>query len=302
MADPRAVGTQFVRGVAMGAADVVPGVSGGTVALLLGVYEQLVDTIRDGSIALGRMSRGEVREGFGDLRRLDWWFLAPLVAGMLATITALAGVIQALLENYPEELAGLFLGLVAASLVVAARMPVAWSSLQVGSATLAAVVLFVVLGFSGGPVADPSPMALFGAGAVAVCAWILPGISGAFLLLMLGMYPGVLDAVDDGIFSDLAMVAAGAVVGLALFSMILGRLLERHRDTVLAVLVGLMAGSLRVLWPWPNGVGVVSHHADKLVSGTGMAWPTAGDLWPPLVLAGVAFVVVLGLHAWSRRT
>ena len=302
MADPRAVGTQFVRGVAMGAADVVPGVSGGTVALLLGVYEQLVDTIRDGSIALGRMSRGEVREGFGDLRRLDWWFLAPLVAGMLATITALAGVIQALLENYPEELAGLFLGLVAASLVVAARMPVAWSSLQVGSATLAAVVLFVVLGFSGGPVADPSPMALFGAGAVAVCAWILPGISGAFLLLMLGMYPGVLDAVDDGIFSDLAMVAAGAVVGLALFSMILGRLLERYRDTVLAVLVGLMAGSLRVLWPWPNGVGVVSRHADKLVSGTGMAWPTAGDLWPPLVLAGVAFVVVLGLHAWSRRT
>ena len=302
MADPRAVGTQFVRGVAMGAADVVPGVSGGTVALLLGVYEQLVDTIRDGSIALGRMSRGEVREGFGDLRRLDWWFLAPLVAGMLATITALAGVIQALLENYPEELAGLFLGLVAASLVVAARMPVAWSSLQVGSATLAAVVLFVVLGFSGGPVADPSPMALFGAGAVAVCAWILPGISGAFLLLMLGMYPGVLDAVDDGIFGDLAMVAAGAVVGLALFSMILGRLLERYRDTVLAVLVGLMAGSLRVLWPWPNGVGVVSRHADKLVPGTGMAWPTAGDLWPPLVLAGVAFVVVLGLHAWSRRT
>ena len=98
------------------------------------------------------------------------------------------------------------------------------------------------------------------------------------------------------------MVAAGAVVGLALFSMILGRLLERHRDTVLAVLVGLMAGSLRVLWPWPNGVGVVSRHADRLVSGTGMAWPTAGDLWPPLVLAGVAFVVVLGLHAWSRRT
>ena len=81
MADPRAVGTQFIRGVAMGTADVVPGVSGGTVALLLGVYEQLVGTIRDGSTALGRMSRGEVREGFGDLRRLDWWFLAPLVAG-----------------------------------------------------------------------------------------------------------------------------------------------------------------------------------------------------------------------------
>ena len=302
MADPRAVGTQFVRGVAMGAADVVPGVSGGTVALLLGVYEQLVGTIRDGSTALGRMARGEVREGFGDLRRLDWWFLAPLVAGMLATITALAGVIQALLENHPEELAGLFLGLVAASMVVAARMPAAWSSLRVGSATLAAVVLFVVLGFSGGPVVDPSPVALFGAGAVAVCAWILPGISGAFLLLMLGMYPSVLGAVDDGIFGDLAMVAAGAVVGLALFSMILGRLLDRHRDTVLAVLVGLMAGSLRVLWPWPNGVGVVSRHADKLVSGTGMAWPTAGDLWPPLVLAGVAFVVVLGLDAWSRRT
>ena len=202
----------------------------------------------------------------------------------------------------PEELAGLFLGLVTASVVVAVRMPAAWSSLQVGSATLAAAILFVVLGFSGGAVVDPSPVAFFGAGAVAVCAWILPGISGAFLLLMLGMYPSVLGAVDDGIFGDLVMVAAGAVVGLALFSTILGYLLERHRDTVLAILVGLMAGSLRVLWPWPNGVGVVSRHADKLVSGTGMAWPTAGDMWPPLVLAGVAFVAVLGLDAWSRRT
>ena len=302
MANPRAVGTQFVRGAAMGAADVVPGVSGGTVALLLGVYEQLLGTIQGGSAALGRISRGKVREGFGDLRQLDWWFLTPLVAGMLATITALAGVIQALLEKHPEELAGLFLGLVAASAVVAARMPAAWNPYQVGSATLAAVVLFVVLGFSGGSVVDPSPVALFGAGAVAVCAWILPGVSGAFLLLMLGMYPSVLGAVDHRILSDLAMLAAGAVVGLALFSTILGRLLERHRDTVLAILVGLMVGSLRVLWPWPNGVGVISRHADKLVSGTGMAWPTAGDLWPPLVLAGVAFVAVLGLDAWSRRT
>jgi putative membrane protein len=119
---------------------------------------------------------------------------------------------------------------------------------------------------------------------------------------MLGMYSSVLGAVDDRAFGDVAMVAAGAVVGLALFSTILGRLLEHHRDTVLAVLVGLMAGSLRVLWPWPNGVGVVSRHAGKLVSGTSMAWPTAGDLWPPLVLAAVAFLMVLGLDAWSRRT
>lgn len=302
MADLRGVSTQFARGVAMGAADVVPGVSGGTVALLLGVYEKLVDTIREGSTALSQIARGKTREGFWGLRQMDWRFLVPLGAGMLAAIATLAKVIQTLLEDYPEELAGMFLGLVSASIVVAVKMPSSWSPVRIALATLAGTALFVVLGFSSGPVANPSPVAFFGAGALAVCAWILPGISGAFLLLILGMYPSVLGAVNDTVFSDLAVVATGALAGLICFSTILARLLERHRDTVLAVLIGLMGGSLRVLWPWPNGVGVTSRHTDKLVSGTGMAWPVGGEIWTPLLLAGAAFVMVLGLNTWSRRT
>ena len=198
-------------------------------------------------------------------------------------------------------MAGLFLGLVAASVMVAQR-DVAWTVGRLVATGIVGLTLFVVLGWQGPPVSDPSALALFASGAVAICAMVLPGISGSFLLLMLGMYATVIDIVDDRMLTDALIFGAGAVVGLSCFSTVLSRLLDERADDVLAVMVGLLLGSARVLWPWPHGVGVVSRHADDAVGGASLGWPdTAGGLVVPALLAGLAVVVVLIVERLARR-
>ncbi len=291
---------QVARGLLMGAADVVPGVSGGTVSLLLGIYARLIDTVRAAAGVLGTLLRGRWREARAQLRSFDWWFAVPLVVGIVVAVVALASVIDELLTDEPEAMAGLFFGLVAASVVVA------WKMVENPSARLALTSLVVgglffwLLGLQSGPVADPTVLALFGSGIVAVCAMLLPGISGSFILLMLGVYPAAIAAVDNRVWADLAALAVGAVVGLALFSNLIGRVLDRWHDPTLAVMVGLLLGSLRVLWPWPAGVGVISRHADEAVDGTGLAWAPATDLWLPAILAAAASSLVLVLSRLTR--
>lgn len=289
------------RGLLMGAADVVPGVSGGTVALLLGIYTRLIDTVRAAAGVLGALLRGRWRDAWHRLRSFEWGFALPLVVGIVVAVVALASVIDELLTDEPEVMAGLFFGLVAASVVVA------WKMVEKPSAGLALTALavgglfFWLLGLQSGPVDDQTEIALFGAGIVAVCAMLLPGISGAFILLMLGVYPAAIAAVDDWIWADLAALAAGAVLGLALFSNLIGRVLHRWHDPTLAVMVGLLLGSLRVLWPWPAGVGVISRHAEETIDGTGLGWAPATDLWLPALLAVAAASLVLVLSAMAAR-
>ncbi len=291
---------QVARGVLMGAADVVPGVSGGTVALLLGIYTRLIDTVRSGAGVLTALLRGKWGETWDRLRRFDWWFAVPLVVGIVVAVAALSSVIDELLAEEPEAMAGLFFGLVAASVVVAWQIMnrpgigLALGALAVGG------LFFWLLGLQSGPVADPSALVLFGSGIVAVSAMLLPGISGAFVLLMIGVYPAAIGAVDDRSWADLATLGIGAVVGLALFSNLIGRVLDRWHDPTLAVMVGLLLGSLRVLWPWPAGVGVISRHADEAVDGTGLGWAPAADLWLPAVLAVAAASLVIALSRLQR--
>ena len=291
----------LARGVAMGAADVVPGVSGGTIAVVLGIYERLLDAVRGVAAAAGRLLRGDWRGCGRRLAGADWWLLVPLMVGILGTIGLLASVIETQLEERPETMAGLFCGLVAASAVSACRLFEWRGARQVGLMAVSAAATFALLGLQSGPVADPSLPVLAGAGAVAVCAMILPGISGAFLLLMLGMYGAVINVVTDLRYVDAAVFLAGATVGLALFSTVLGRLLDRARNPVMAVLVGLMIGSLRVLWPWPNGVGVISRHEHEIISGTGLDWPGAGEWLSPTVAAVAGFAAVLIITRLSRK-
>ena len=283
----------LARGVAMGAADVVPGVSGGTIAVVLGIYERLLGAIRGVAGAAGRLLRGDWRECRQRLGAVDWWLIVPLLVGILGTILLLASVIETQLQERPETMAGLFCGLVLASAVSACRLFEWRGAVQIVLMPVAALATFALLGLQSGPVADPSLPVLAGAGAIAVCAMILPGISGAFLLLMLGMYGAVLHIVTDLRYVEAAVFAAGAAVGLALFSSLLGWLLDQGRNAVMAVMVGLMAGSLRVLWPWPNGVGVISRHEHEVVSGTGLAWPPAGEWAAPTVAAIIGFAAVL---------
>lgn len=281
---------QFIRGFAMGASDVVPGVSGGTVALILGIYNGLITNIGIGAKALGRIVRGDVSGFIERLRQVDWMFLLPLLAGIGAAVVILAGIIESALRDYPEAMAGLFFGLVIGSIVVARDLLKAPEPIHAGIALGVGAVLFLLLGLQSGPVADPGPLLLVGAGALAICAMILPGISGSFILLMIGMYAAVLDAVDERHLDEIALVGIGATIGLALFSSALNYVLDHHHDVVMAALIGLMLGSLRVLWPWPNGVGIIDH--DDVVSGTGLDMPN-GAPWVAAVLLAVAAAAVV---------
>ena len=250
-----------LRGFAMGAADIVPGVSGGTIALVLGIYERLVASVRAGSSALGSILRGNLSAFREWLGRVEWSLIVPLLIGILLAIVTLAHLIEDLLHDEPVLMASLFVGLVGGSMVIAwlmLKQPALnhmWIAVGVGLA------VFVVLGLRSGTseasvsqLADPALWAFFASGAVAICATILPGISGSFVLVMLGMYGAVLGAVTARDLTALAIFGIGAIVGLGLFSQFLHRALTNHHDAMLAGLIGLMGGSLRVLWPWPLGV------------------------------------------------
>ncbi len=294
--DVREIPLSIIRGFCMGAADIVPGVSGGTIALVFGIYRRLISSIREGSNAIGRLLKGDVDGVKEALRSVEWVFLIPLLVGIGLAVVALAGVIEHQLETNPEAMAGLFMGLVLGSVVVA------WGLLEVRDAQrllvglLVAVAVFVLLGLQSGTsedsvsqVSDPALWAYFAAGAVAICAMILPGISGSFILVMLGMYGPVLGAVNDRDLVAVAAVALGCVVGLALFSQLLHWALENHYNTVMAALIGLMLGSLRVLWPWPDGVDSTLLEAPGEAAGTALI----------LAVAGFAVVVIIDLVSKS---
>ena len=279
----------FLRGFLMGSADVVPGVSGGTIAVLVGIYERLVHAISMASKALGNLLRLRFREAGQRLREIDWGLILPLVIGIGVAVFTLAGVISTLLEDYPEAMAGVFTGLVAASAWVAWRMIRRPDGASLAIAVVVAVAFFFILGLKGGAVADPSWLVIFGAGAIAICAMILPGISGSFLLLMLGMYDFVINAVDGRDFPVLGVFALGCLIGIALFSQVLDWALARYHDIVVAAMVGLLIGSFRVLWPWPGGV-----------ESTELGAPS-GTWLIPVLLGLLAAAVVVGITLMVER-
>jgi putative membrane protein len=272
---------QLLRGFCMGAADIVPGVSGGTVALVFGIYTRLVGAVRQGAVAAGRLARLDGRGALAELGRVDWAFLLPLLAGVGLAVVTLAHLIEHLLEEHPVRMAAVFFGLVVASIVVAWGYVRDRDGRTAAVLATVAVVTFLVLGLRSGPVEDPALPLVFVAGAVAICAMILPGVSGSFLLLMLGMYESVLGAVSDRDLAVAAVFALGCGIGLALFSSLLDWALRHHHDLVMAGLVGLMVGSLRVLWPWPEGTET-----------TALGAPS-GEVVLPIVLALIAALVVL---------
>jgi putative membrane protein len=284
-----------IRGFSMGAADIVPGVSGGTVALVLGIYERLIHNVGVGARALGGAAKLDLGAFRRHLLEIEWAFLLPLGAGILTAIALLSSLIERLLHERPEDMAGLFFGLVLGSIVIAWKIHGDRSMAHLGIMVAVGAIAFALLGLQSGPVADPPLPAYFGAGAIAICAMILPGISGSFLLLMMGMYAAVLGSVHDREILNVAVFALGAVLGLALFSTVLEWLLDRYHDAMLSALIGLMLGSLRVLWPWPHGVGVIGDTDAESIAGTGLGLPASGELAGPVVLVACAFALVVGI-------
>lgn len=220
----------------MGAADIVPGVSGGTIALILGIYERVVDSIR-------ALAKGKVRE-------VEWRLVVPLGVGVLLALAVGSAVIPDILERFPAAARALFFGFIVGSLAVPWRQIRQRTGAQWALAALGAVAAFLLVGLPSRDVVDPALLRVLLSAMVAICAMILPGVSGAFLLLVLGLYETTLRALSTLDLPYIGTFALGAVVGLALFSRVLGYLLDYRHDPTMAVLVGLMAGSLRMLWPW----------------------------------------------------
>ncbi len=281
----------LIRGALIGVAEVIPGVSGGTVALIVGLYRKLIDAIADVVLAGRRLVTGPRNEVAPLLRGLPWAMLIPVAIGMVTAVILGARLIEPLLDTHPEQMRALFFGLVAAGIAVPlgilVRTPPGGVSVKdVVLIIVATIVAAVLTGLPPGDVSDPPLIVVFFAAAAAICALVIPGVSGSFLLLSFGLYETTISAVNDLDLTYLAVFALGAIFGLAAFVSLLRWLLDHQARITMAVIVGLMLGSLRALWPWQD--------ADR-----NLLAPSSDVLSVILLaLAGVAIVAVL---LWVER-
>jgi putative membrane protein len=280
----------------MGAADVVPGVSGGTMAFILGIYDELIEAIHAVNARfLANLLTLKWRTAF---ESFPWRFLLSLALGILSAVLALANVLHWALENHPVYIWAFFFGLILASIVAVRRRVRRWSVVNLLAAIAAAVGAFVLVGLS--PSETPhTPLLLFLSGAVAICAMILPGISGAFILVLLGKYSYFLSAVKHFDILTIALVGLGAVMGLLTFVRLLRWMLYRNHDLLVAILTGFMVGSLRKVWPWKTveGAGeLLARETNFLPSAFG-----AEEFFAMVLMAaGVSLVLMMERFAGSR--
>ncbi len=280
----------YGQGLMMGAADIVPGISGGTVALIVGIYERLILSIRALASVPVDVVRGSVRSARGRIGEVYWWLVIPLGLGIVTALLVGARFIPEILERFPVESRALFFGLIAGSLIIPWARIDRVRNIHYLAALVAAVVAFLIVGFPPREVMAPALPIVFLAASIAICAMILPGVSGSFLLLVMGMYEVTLNALNARDIPYVAVFILGAVVGLGVFSKLLGYLLDRHHDLTMAALVGLMLGALRALWPW-----VAEDRALQLPPGLDM-------VMIPLALAMAGFLFVFGVTRMGRRT
>jgi len=237
-----------LKGMAMGAADVVPGVSGGTIAFISGIYEELLDSISSFNFGLIRVLKDK---GFKSVwKKVNGSFLAALFTGVLISIISLAKLIETLLENHPILIWSFFYGLVLASIIYIGKQISKWNIGSVLFLILGGILAFYITTLNPMVSENSSPWFLFLAGMIAICAMILPGISGSFILVLLGAYKPVLNALNTRDFFSIIVFMFGAVLGLLTFSRILKWLFFTYKNYTLATLTGFIIGSLNKIWPW----------------------------------------------------
>ena len=281
--------TNLGRGALMGSAEVVPGVSGGTLALIVGIYQTLINSIADLVLSVRQLvglapGKASTKTAVSTFKSLPWRLLIPVAIGMGAAVILGAKLIEPLLDEQPIAMKALFFGLVIAGTYVPAHMVTkvgGWSSSFVLLGLISAVFVFFLTGLPQGNVADPSLIVVFFWASIAICALVLPGVSGSFLLLTVGMYDPTIAAVNDRNLAYLIVFALGAVLGLAIFVSLLKWLLENRARVTLVIITGLMLGSLRALWPWQGPERELLAPTDQV----GIALL--------LFIAGAAFVTIL---------
>lgn len=284
----------------MGAADVVPGVSGGTMAFILGIYTRLIDAIKSfDSVWLGAVMRFDVSRA---LTRPHLSFLIPLGLGIVGAVAFFTRIvpIPALLRSHPEHVYGLFFGLVVGSVLVLLR-DLGWRSFAEMFWLAAGIVI-------GGAIVTAVPTTtpddwwfITFSGAVAICAMVLPGISGSFILLIMGKYAYVLDGIGHLDPAIIGPFALGAMIGLAAFTRVLSWLLHRFERAMLLAICGFLIASLWVIWPFQHRVFVTVRGKQRLIESTPLM-PTLDDTGlQAAALAAAGFAIVLFASAIAKR-
>lgn len=287
-----------LKGVGMGAADVVPGVSGGTIAFIVGIYEELINSIKSVNLTSLRML---FSLKFGRFwKAINGNFLLAIISGIGISIFSLAKLITYLLVHEPVLVWAFFFGLVLASIWFVSREVAKWNVKTVAGFVFGAVAAYVITITT--PAETPDDIwFIFLCGAIAICAMILPGISGSFILVLLGKYFFIMEAVKSLRVSVLLVFAGGAVIGISLFSRALSYALHRFHDITIAVLSGFMLGSLNKVWPWKETI-------ETYIDRHGVAKPLIEanilpdrQLWEAIGLAVAGFVLVYLLELISLK-
>lgn len=290
----------FSCGFVMGAADVVPGVSGGTMAFILGIYDELIESIRRFtekecfSLAWGL----RIKQA---LKTLPWPFLLSLGAGIVMAILIFSTPIKWMLSNRLTLILAFFFGLVLASIATVLPRIKCWSLGRVAALLVGTVAGWMIVGLPLLRNPPDSPFYLILCGAVAICAMILPGISGSFILLLMGKYDYVLNAIHEvkgGVnfgsnLLTLGLFIFGIFIGITGFIRLLSWLLRKFHDITIAVLIGFMLGSLRKVWPWKV--------EDNIENGNILPCEFDGEFWFAVLLGALGFVLVLGIEYIARK-
>jgi putative membrane protein len=240
-----------LKGIAMGAADVIPGVSGGTIAFISGIYGELLDSIKSiNLVALKLLLTGKFAEFW---KAINGTFLLSLVTGIAFSIISLAKALKYLLDHYPILVWSFFFGLVVASTIYVARTITKWNFGTVASGSAGIIIAYFITVITPAE-ANTTYWFIFLSGAIAICAMILPGISGSFILVLLGMYKFILEAVGNFELGVIFTFMAGAAIGIISFSNVLSWLLKKYHNLTISLLSGFMIGSLNKVWPWKKVV------------------------------------------------
>jgi len=293
-----------LKGVAMGAADVVPGVSGGTIAFISGIYEELLGSINSINFHTLKILK---KEGFLAMwKSINGNFLVSLLLGIAVSVISLSKLVKWLLENEPVLLWSFFFGLVLASIIYIGKQISTWNVTVIIALLIGAFLAFYVTTLPAMVNSNSSSWFLFLAGALAICAMILPGISGGFILLLLGAYKPAIDALHDKDFKTIFTIIAGMIVGLLTFSRVLKWMFETYRNITLAILTGFVTGSLNKIWPWKkvltwriNSEGIKVPLNDQSISP--FSYEGEPQLFVSVVLMIVGFVVILVLEKTAGK-
>ena len=291
----------FFKGMAMGASDVVPGVSGGTIAFITGIYERLIHAIKSINLAnLKLLLKGRFSEFW---QNIDGWFLVCVVAGIGVSFLSLAKLITMLLDTYPQYVWSFFFGLILASTVFVGR-DVRWNWKTILAFAAFAVLSFFITSPQNAPLAqNDSYWYIFLCGAIAICAMILPGISGSFILVLLGQYTFMLNALTELQIVIILVFAAGALIGIVAFSHVLNWLFLHFKQITLASLTGFMFGSLNKIWPWKETLTTFTdrHGNVKPLTQSNILPKIDSSFWISILMIAIGLCLIFAIELIAKK-